>query len=61
MPRWPIPRAPETHITQYYEMFGCRALYHEGWKAVTYHPIMQTEPGIDADHWELYDMRRDPI
>jgi arylsulfatase A-like enzyme len=54
------PSAPEGHTTQYYEMFGCRALYHEGWKAVTYHPIMQTEPGIDADPWELYDMARDP-
>ncbi len=54
------PSAPARHTTQYYEMFGCRALYHEGWKAVTYHPIMQTEPGIDADPWELYDMERDP-
>ncbi len=54
------PSAPDRHTTQYYEMFGCRALYHEGWKAVTYHPIMQTDPGIDADTWELYDMVRDP-
>lgn len=54
------PDASEHHRTQYYEMFGCRALYHEGWKAVTYHPIMQTEPGIDADEWELYDLARDP-
>ncbi len=52
--------APEQHITQYYEMFGCRALYHEGWKAVTYHPIMQTDPGIDDDEWELYNVIRDP-
>jgi arylsulfatase A-like enzyme len=54
------PAAPEHHTTQYYEMFGCRALYHEGWKAVTYHPIMQTDPGVDADHWELYDVVHDP-
>ena len=54
------PASPDTHITQYYEMFGCRALYHEGWKAVTYHPIMQTEPGIDADAWELYHVAVDP-
>jgi arylsulfatase len=54
------PSAPDSHTTQYYEMLGCRALYHEGWKAVTYHPIMQTEPGIDTDPWELYDMARDP-
>jgi arylsulfatase len=54
------PASPDRHTTQYYEMFGCRALYHEGWKAVTYHPIMQTDPGIDADTWELYDMAADP-
>ena len=54
------PASPEAHLTQYYEMFGCRALYHEGWKAVTYHPIMQMEPGIDADEWELYHVAVDP-
>src|SRR6185312_14436033 len=54
------PTAPETHSLQYYEMFGCRALYLEGWKAVTYHPIMQTEPGFDADQWELYHVAQDP-
>jgi arylsulfatase len=54
------PASPERHTTQYYEMFGCRALYHEGWKAVTYHPIMQTEPGFDADEWELYHVTVDP-
>ena len=54
------PAAPDTRTTQYYEMFGCRALYHQGWKAVTYHPIMQMEPGIDADEWELYHVAVDP-
>ena len=54
------PSAPESHSVQYYEMFGCRALYREGWKAVTYHPIMQTEPGFDADQWELYQVSEDP-
>jgi arylsulfatase len=52
--------APDRHTTQYYEMFGCRALYHEGWKAVTYHPIQVDEPGLDAVTWELYDLRADP-
>jgi arylsulfatase len=52
--------APERHTTQYYEMFGCRALYHEGWKAVTYHPIQSEEPGLDSVAWELYDLRADP-
>ena len=52
--------APERHTTQYYEMFGCRALYQEGWKAVTYHEIQIEEPGLDQVPWELYDLRRDP-
>jgi arylsulfatase len=52
--------APERHTTQYYEMFGCRALYHEGWKAVTYHEIQSDEPGLDEVTWELYDLRADP-
>jgi arylsulfatase A-like enzyme len=52
--------APERHTTQYYEMFGCRAIYHEGWKAVTYHPIQVDEPGLDAVTWELYDLAADP-
>lgn len=27
------PQAPSRHITQYYEMFGNRAIYHDGWRA----------------------------
>ena len=52
--------AAERHTTQYYEMFGCRALYHEGWKAVTYHPIQDTSTGFDEDTWELYHVAEDP-
>ena len=52
--------APDAHVTQYYEMFGCRAIYHDGWKAVTYHPIQDDLPGIDKVPWELYDVRADP-
>jgi arylsulfatase len=40
-------------------MFGCRALYHRGWKAVTYRPI-QDLSSFERDAWELYDVRRDP-
>lgn len=28
------PDAPSKHKTQYYEMFGCRAIDHDGWRAV---------------------------
>ena len=53
------PGAPSHHETQYYEMFGCRALYHRGWKAVTYRPMMH--PGsYDEDRWELYHVDEDP-
>lgn len=41
---------------QYFEMFGHRGLWHDGWKAVAFHP-----PGsaFDADEWELYDLASD--
>ncbi len=52
--------APETHAVQYYEMLGCRALYDDGWKAVTYHEVQFEEPGLDKAPWELYDLRADP-
>ena len=31
------PTPPTTKQTQYYEMFGNRGIWHEGWKAVTEH------------------------
>jgi hypothetical protein len=48
------------HATQYYEMFGCRAIYHEGWKAVTFHQIQDTSVPFDQDVWELYNVQSDP-
>jgi arylsulfatase len=50
-------KAPETHLVQYFEMFGNRGIYHEGWTAVTKHrtPWKADQPGpFDADTWELY-------
>ena len=50
---------------QYYEQFGCRALYHEGWKAVAFHPMFPYEPTDDPfrpfeeDRWELYNVMED--
>ncbi|HZR12076.1 MAG TPA: arylsulfatase [Acidimicrobiia bacterium] len=52
--------APDRHETQYYEMFGCRALYHGGWKAVTFVPIQFGDPAIDQAPWELYRVTDDP-
>jgi arylsulfatase len=57
---------PERHTTQYFEMFGSRALYHEGWKAVTFHPIgplyddgLNPNAPFDDDVWELYHVAED--
>lgn len=48
--------AATTKDTQYFEMLGNRAIWHDGWKAVTYHA-----PGSDfeGDRWELYDLASD--
>lgn len=54
------PGAPDHHRVQYYEMFGCRALYEDGWKAVTYHPVQDTSVGFEDDPWELYHVAVDP-
>jgi arylsulfatase A-like enzyme len=47
---------PSRKRTQYFEMFGHRAIWHDGWKAVCYH-----EPGADYDTepWELYHAEAD--
>jgi arylsulfatase len=58
--------APTTHRTQYFEMFGNRGIYHEGWYANT-RPIsppwnLGASPPKDvmnAYSWELYDLSKD--
>ena len=48
--------APPRIAPQYFEMFGHRGLWHDGWKAVAYHA-----PGtaFDDDRWELYRLDDD--
>ena len=56
------PGAAETHTTQYFEIFGNRGIYHDGWVAATRHSIpwvIAPLPPLSADVWELYDMRTD--
>ncbi|HCU25283.1 MAG TPA: arylsulfatase [Deltaproteobacteria bacterium] len=68
-------KAPGKHITQYFEMFGHRSLYHDGWRAVCPWPGASfTESGLDfgapisyeklieldAKGWELYNLNEDP-
>ena len=49
--------AKEKHITQYFEITGNRAIYHEGWYARTIHRApWEPEPRrpLTEDIWELY-------
>ncbi|OBA51973.1 arylsulfatase [Nocardia sp. 852002-20019_SCH5090214] len=46
--------APTRKETQYYEMLGHRAIWHEGWKAVTVHGPTSGLSNFDKDRWELY-------
>lgn len=54
--------APDQRKTQYFEMFGNRAIYHEGWVACTRHSIpwaMAALPPLKDDVWELYKVDED--
>ena len=56
--------APNAKTRQYYEMFGNRAIWSEGWKAVTLHAnrmpwhLNKMLP-FDEDEWELYNVAED--
>ncbi|MBU8895854.1 arylsulfatase [Corallococcus sp. H22C18031201] len=68
-------QAPSRHVTQYFEMFSNRALYHDGWRAVCPFPGPSfKEAGeefgaskldedrlrrLDAEGWELYHVAED--
>ncbi|MGB5373646.1 MAG: arylsulfatase [Polyangiales bacterium] len=56
--------APNAKKVQYYEMFGNRSVWADGWKAVTLHgnrmpwELNSTAP-FDGDKWELYHVATD--
>ena len=68
-------KAPTRHHTQYFEMFGHRSVYHDGWRAVCPVPgtsFAEAKMGIgdmvvteeklrelDAHGWELYHVEED--
>ncbi len=67
-------KTPTKHLTQYFEMMGHRAIYHEGWRAVCPWPGTSfKESGmffgapidkdklaeLDAKSWELYHIDED--
>jgi len=55
-------KAKDRHTTQYFEIAGNRAIYHDGWMArVIHRAAWETKPRttLDKDVWELYDVRND--
>jgi arylsulfatase A-like enzyme len=55
-------KAPERHRTQYFEMFGNRGIYSDGWMARTIHlapwQTSDLQP-LTSDVWDLYDVKND--
>jgi arylsulfatase A-like enzyme len=45
--------------TQFYSMLGSRAIWHEGWKAITTHPTLSGWSHFNEDTWELYHVETD--
>ncbi len=56
VPSFASAESRTTKSTQYFEMFGNRAIWHDGWKAVAYHA---PGTGFEHDQWELYDLDHD--
>ena len=61
-------RAKGRLLTQYFEVMGSRAIYHDGWMASAFGPripwVAGLPPGIrewtpDKDTWELYNLEED--
>jgi arylsulfatase A-like enzyme len=59
-------KAPSTRTTQYFEMFGNRAIYHDGWVACTTPPAPSWMMGtvkmpdvLNGYKWELYNIAKD--
>jgi len=58
------PDAEDRRTTQYFEMMGNRAIYHEGWLASSTPPSVpwdeERTTALPGDYmWELYDLRQD--
>ena len=58
--------APSTRSTQYFEMVGNRAIYHDGWIAATTPPEPPWDLGfgkfpdvVNGYTWELYNLAED--
>ena len=56
------PEAKSTHKSQYFEIFGNRAIYSDGWFAGTIHRApweMTPREKLLNDKWELYNAQQD--
>ncbi|MCP5395194.1 MAG: arylsulfatase [Sphingomonadaceae bacterium] len=60
-------KAPEQHRIQYFEVFGSRSIYRDGWFAAADHgrlpwtvPNFLARP-VSEDRWTLYNLGRDPV
>lgn len=57
------PEAKELHTTQYFEIAGNRAIYHDGWYSRAIHrapwEAKPRRPLEDNSAWELFDVRSD--
>ncbi len=62
------PEAKGRLLTQYFEIMGSRAIYHDGWMASAFGPRAPWVPGMppgigdwtpDQDVWELYHLDED--
>jgi arylsulfatase A-like enzyme len=62
------PNAKGRMLTQYFEIMGSRAIYHDGWMASALGPRLPWVPGVpqgihewtpDNDVWELYNVEED--
>ncbi len=49
-------KAPTARTVQYFELWGNRAIWQDGWKALAAH---QPGTSFEADRWTLYDTRTD--
>jgi arylsulfatase len=55
-------KAKDRHKTQYFEMFGNRGIYHDGWLAHTVHRApweTKSRHPLVEDKWELYHVAED--
>ena len=61
-------KSPGRKLTQYFEIMGSRAIYHNGWMASAFGPRTPWLPGLppgiqewtpDKDQWELYNLEQD--